>query len=121
LSKEQFSEFSARNGMNKGDIIITWGRGERNVGDIIIFKPNAESTARYPIIHRVIRETPTATKGDHNLQQLMKDNNLQKLDETSISDEQIIGKSVFRIPLLGWIKLIFFEPFKSPEQRGLCD
>ncbi len=119
ISKEEFLKFSAKNGMNKGDIIITWGRGGENLGNVIIFKP-VNSAAKYPIIHRVVKENPLATKGDHNLQQLTPNNNLQNIDETSISQEQVIGKSVFRIPLVGWIKLIFFEPFKSPEQRGLC-
>src|SRR3989344_4635450 len=112
VSKEQFKEFSYKNGLNKGDIIFVWGRSEYKKGDVIIFEPNIEATARYPIIHRIVTYNPYGTKGDHNIKQLTRNNNFQNIDETSIPPENIIGKSAFKIPLLGWIKLIFFEPFR---------
>jgi len=40
--------------------------------------------------------------------------------EKDISKENIIGKSYVKIPLLGWIKLIFFEFKKPVNERGFC-
>jgi len=120
ITKEGFLDFPYRNGLNKGDIIFVWGRGEYNIGDIIIFEPNPESTAQHPIIHRIVSENPFGTKGDHNVEQLMANNNEQHLDETNISDDQVNGKAVFRVPALGWVKLVFFEFSRSPGERGFC-
>jgi len=123
ISKEYFKTFSMPTGFNKGDIMFVWGRSNSKIGDIIVFTPNSESTAQHPIIHRVITTEPFGTKGDNgktNPRQL-DGSNTQRLDETSIKPEQIMGKAVARIPALGWIKLVFFE-FSRPEgQRGLCN
>jgi len=120
ISKEDFESFSFKNGLNKGDIIIVWGRSDYEKGDIIIFQPNPEALSPNPIIHRIVKEGPISTKGDHNTKQFTRDNNPQKLDETNIPKETIIGKSVAKIPLVGWIKLVWFEPFRQESQRGLC-
>ena len=120
ITKLVFSEFSFKNGLNKGDIIFVWGRTEYEPGDIITFLPNPESKSKYPIIHRLISLNPASTKGDNNYVQLTKNNNLQQTDETSIPRERIMGKAAFRIPFIGWIKLIFFEPFKDQKTRGFC-
>lgn len=120
ITKLEFESFSFKNGLNKGDIIFVWGRGDYDLGNIIIFQPNIEAIARHPIIHRIISQNPTETKGDHNSKQLVTNNNVQRIDETNIPDENIIGKAVFKIPLLGWIKLAFFEPFRPAEERGFC-
>ena len=55
ITKEQFSKFNLKDGFSKGDIIIVWGRFTPKVGDIVIFKPNPESTAPRPIIHRIVK------------------------------------------------------------------
>jgi hypothetical protein len=120
ITKEEFESFSFKNGLNKGDIIFVWGHGAPDIGNVIIFNPNSGSSAPHPIIHRVIAENPYETKGDHNSQQLNSGNNIQGIDETNISSEQIVGRSVFRIPLLGWVKLVFFEPFRDAGERGFC-
>ena len=108
ITKTDFESFSFKNGLNKGDIIFVLGRNNYKIGDIIIF----EAQAKYPLIHRIIERDPTSTKGDHNTQQLS--------IEQDIKNEAILGKAVLKIPLLGWIKLIFFEPFRPEQQRGLC-
>jgi signal peptidase I len=115
ISKENFSEFSLSNGFRKGDIIIVWGRFEPKAGDIIIFKPNKESMAPRPIIHRIIsiKEGVIQTKGDHNPEQLTLSNNLYKTDETNIKEEQILGKAIFKIPYLGWFKIIIVDILKK--------
>lgn len=117
ITEKEFKEFSSKNGLNKGDIIFVWGRSKPKLGDVIIFQSNEGSD---PVIHRVISTNPYSTKGDNNAGQLKPGNNLQKIDETSISEKQIIGKAVFRIPVLGWVKLIFFEPLRPANERGLC-
>jgi signal peptidase I len=107
ISKEMFEDFPLHNGFQKGDIIVVWGRFKPEVGDVIIFKPNLESTAPRPIIHRIveINNSILQTKGDHNEKQLSGNNNLFRTDETRIEQEQIIGKAVFKIPWLGWVKI----------------
>jgi len=112
ITKPIFEKFSMKNGFRKGDIIIVWGRFTPKIGDIIIFKPNPESTAPRPIIHRIIEineDETYQTKGDHNKEQLISSNNIYKTDETSIRQTQIIGKAVFKIPYLGWVKIWFIE------------
>jgi len=109
ITKEQFSKFPFKSGLNKGDIILVLGKDNYNLGDIIIFNANS----RYPLIHRIVTEKPLGTKGDHNLDQIQ---NMEK----DITKDKIIGKSYLRIPFAGWIKLIFYE-FKKPQsERGFC-
>lgn len=108
ISKDEFLGFGFKNGLNKGDIVLVSGRGRYNVGDVIVFNANY----RYPLIHRLIRVEPYDTKGDNNPSQLP--------GELNIQQEQIVGKSLAKIPGLGWIKLIFFEGLKPEGQRGFC-
>jgi signal peptidase I len=98
ISKEQFQEFPFKNGFNKGDIMVLVGVEPKNIkiGDVIVYM-NSE-----PIIHRVVKIDSTfQTKGDHNADSGAIDKN--------IHDSAIIGKAVFKIPLLGWIKIGFVE------------
>ncbi len=108
ISKNNFLEFPLKNGLNKGDIVIVTGYGARDIGDIIIFN----SETRYPLIHRIISLNPIQTNGDHNPDQLPLEKN--------ISNDAVLGKAVAKIPLLGWIKLIFFDFQKPENQRGFC-
>ena len=108
INKSKFESFSFKNGLNKGDIIFILGKKEYKIGDIIIFTAGT----KYPIIHRGIAESPISTKGDHNTAQLIYDKN--------IKEKAILGKSVAKIPLAGWLKLIFFEPFRPARERGFC-
>jgi hypothetical protein len=108
INKSGFEDFSFKNGINKGDVILVWGRDKPKIGDVIIF----HSSYTYPLIHRVVDLRPLSTKGDHNPGQLAA--------EEDIPQDAVIGKAVARIPLLGWIKLIFFEALKPSDQRGFC-
>lgn len=85
----------------KGDMIIVYGEKNIKVGDIVVFD---SPDRKYPIIHRVIeiKDGGVVTKGDNN----------------SVSDEgrwgvipfdKIYGKAVLKIPLLGWVKILFVE------------
>lgn len=112
ITKEQFSEFPLKDGFKKGDIIVVWGRFKPKIGDIIIFKVDPKSTAPRPIIHRIVgidEQGIIQTKGDHNAKQLTSSNNIYKTDETRISQDQIIGKAVIKIPLFGWPKIWLTE------------
>lgn len=112
LSFQDTKDWPLKKGFNKGDIIFSVGPKNVEIGDVVIFD-SGRSDLRYPIIHRVIRAEETfTTKGDNNPGLL----NYEK----EISKEQILAKSIFRIPYVGWIKLIFFEWQKDPRQRGLC-
>ena len=108
ILREEFEKFPFRNGLNKGDIVFVSGRGDYEVGDIIIFS----SSYTYPLIHRIISENPLETKGDHNFGQLA--------EETEISKDAVLGKAVGRVPGAGWIKLVFFEANKPRYSRGFC-
>lgn len=109
ISKEKFKNFSFKNGLDAGDIVVIKGKKNYEVGDIIVFFANSK-----PIIHRIVNKSCEThfenggyascffeTKGD---------NNPGQLDfEKQIAYEQIAGKAIAKIPKLGWIKLL---PFK---------
>jgi signal peptidase I len=103
ITEEMFSKFSFKNGFDKGDIMMIKGQKSYKVGDVIVFKVKGYST---PIIHRIvsIKQDDTiiySTKGDHNDGQIPY--------EKDISEDQILGKAIARIPKIGWIKLFFAE------------
>lgn len=107
---DQVNQWSLKSGLDKGDIIVIKGSKNLNIGDIIVFNAGQ----KHPIIHRIvkIRLTETGqiyeTKGDNYLT-----NSNQLAIEREIKPDQIIGKAVFRLPRLGWIKLIVVELWNS--------
>jgi hypothetical protein len=107
VTKEEFFGFTLKNGFSRGDIIIVWGRFTPKIGDIIIFKPNLGASRQTPIIHRIVKieNGIMQTKGEHNPEQLTIGNNLYGIDETHITKDQILGKAVFKIPYLGYVKI----------------
>ena len=112
LELEDTGMWDFQNGFSKGDVIFVVGAGEPEIGDVIIFNGGA----RYPLIHRVIGDGETySTKGDN-----YKTNSRQLSSEKSISEDQLIGKALFKVPFIGWAKLIFFEAGRPSRDRGLC-
>jgi hypothetical protein len=108
ITEKEFSEFTLKNGFSKGDVMIITGRFTPKIGDVIVFKPNKESTFPNPIIHRIVeinKDGTIQTKGDHNEEQLIPSNNVYGTDETNITEKQIMGKAIFKIPYLGYPKL----------------
>lgn len=111
ITENEFLDWHFIKGMNKGDIIIVKGleNYDYKEGDIIIFR-RPEPQYKTPIIHRVIAVNEIngtkvfSTKGDHNGGQLEY--------EQEISEDQVIGKAVGRIPKLGWVKLFFTQLFQ---------
>ena len=93
-------------------MIFVVGAKNVKVGDVIIF----DGDAKYPLIHRVVGVGDSyATKGDN-----YKTNYRQLSSEKNISEEQIIGKALFKVPFIGWAKLIFFEWERLDSQKGFC-
>ncbi len=118
LNKTEFSEFIFKKGFNKADILFIVGAKPEKleIGDVIIFQAGTKN----PIIHRIVNITKENEKFYFST---MGDNNAGQLGvEKKISQEQLIGKAVFKImPYAGWVKLIFFEPFRPEGERGFCD
>ncbi|MBI3035717.1 signal peptidase I [Candidatus Woesearchaeota archaeon] len=109
INKEDFGKFSLKNGFNKGDIMVLRGKKAENieVGDVVVFW----SAKKDPIIHRVVKKWKDnniyhfQTKGDNNPMPIQS----AFLNETKISQEQIVGNAVLRIPLFGYVKIWFVE------------
>lgn len=106
ITKEQFQAFPFKNGFEKGDIMILIGEEETelDIGEVIVFQSTFRSE---PIIHRIVQKEEEQgnwhfqTKGDKNADSYP--------FEQHIAEEQIYGKAIFRIPLLGYVKIIFVE------------
>ena len=103
ITKQDFAEFSFKDGFNKGDIMLLRGKkpDDLKVGDIIVFIGGEKD----PIIHRIVTKRHSgesyafSTQGDNNANQLAY--------EKSISEERIVGAAFLRIPALGYIKVGF--------------
>lgn len=104
ISKSMFLGFDYRNGFSKGDIMLLRSAENAEVGDIIVFQTTKRPE---PIIHRVIEakgspgDMTYKTKGDNNCGSADFEQNIQK--------DTIIGKTLFKVPLLGWIKIGFVK------------
>ncbi|MFH1585252.1 MAG: signal peptidase I [archaeon] len=118
INNLDFQDFIFHNGFNKGDILFVIGVNpdKLEVGEVIIFNGGQSN----PIIHRIIDikeedgKRIFSTLGDNNPGQLVL--------EKRISEDQIVGKAVFKVaPYLGWGKLIFFEPQQPESNKGFCD
>ena len=83
--------------LHRGDLVVAIRPENLKVGDIIIYEANCPALPHEDIIHRIVRiENNTyVTKGDHNLVE----------DPCPVKPEQIKGKVVFAVPLLGWPRL----------------
>jgi hypothetical protein len=99
ITKEQFQNFKLKNGFNKGDVMVLTSVDSIKIGDIVVFF----SKDGRPIIHRIISLNPMQTKGDHNQDQIK----TNALNETNVQKQMLIGKASFRIPLLGYVKILF--------------
>jgi signal peptidase I len=98
ISKEEFLEYSFKDGFNTGDIMVLGSPAITEVGDVIVFMSGQPHD---PIIHRLIANSDGnyLAKGDHNC--------YSAAFEQSIRHNQLVGKALFRIPYLGYIKIIF--------------
>lgn len=103
ITNKDFMNFKFYNGFNRGDIMILISSNNFKIGDVLVFNSNHKFD---PIIHRVITKNENffKTKGDANC--LIAD------FEEKVPKEKAIGKAFIRIPLLGWVKIIFVELIK---------
>ena len=85
-----------------------YGKDEIKVGDVLVFWAQNPSVKRDPIIHRVIEIKDGVngkiytTKGDHNPGSIQD----SVINELSITEDRVIGAALFKVPLLGYIKII---------------
>lgn len=123
ITEEAFMMYPFKNGFNKGDIMVLKGKkpNEIEVGDVIVFVSHRYRPKADPIIHRVVKiwqedgKYLFQTKGDNYITNRNSINSCDQVacvDETKITEEQVLGKAVFKIPLLGYIKIIFVELLK---------
>lgn len=120
IVKDDFLNFPLKNGFNKGDIMVLVGKKPEQIeiGDIIVFISHREKPRADPIIHRIVNKIEDGpkvileTKGDHNKEQINGCSGDGCTDETNILEEQLIGKAIFKVPLLGYIKIWFVEILK---------
>ncbi|MDP7260464.1 MAG: signal peptidase I [archaeon] len=100
LEKWPFSK-----GMNKGDLVLVKGSviNELEAGDVIVYRVGGGK----PIIHRIvwINDSKIYTKGDNNKNTDQEGVHLAP----PIQDQHVQGRAVFRVPLLGWIKIAFMN------------
>ena len=95
ISKNKFESFPFTDGLEVGDMIIVLNTNDFKVGDIIIFDTDFR---KYPIIHRIYADgSKILTKGDNNS------------GPDSFEKTKIHGKAILKIPLLGWVKILFTE------------
>jgi len=105
ITMAEFEKFPFKNGFNKGDLMVLVGTNPQKtkIGDIIVFMAGRPD----PIIHRVVAGRASngsyvyETKGDNNFGQIQS----AWLDEKNVEQGGIVGKAVFRIPYLGWVKI----------------
>ncbi|MFZ3077526.1 MAG: signal peptidase I [Candidatus Aenigmatarchaeota archaeon] len=93
---------------DRGDMLLVAGDNTPQVGDVIIYDVPGYN---YPIIHRVIKindDGTYQTQGDHNSGQLPFEKNIQS--------SQIKGKALFKMPYIGWIKLVPMKIFGAIDQ-----
>jgi signal peptidase I len=105
ISKEQFQEYAFKNGFDKGDLMVLLGTNKDEIkqGDVVVFI----SGKPYPIIHRVIATTDNhfETKGDANSMQIQ----AIDLNERNVPYTAVVGKAWFKIPFIGYVKIIFVQ------------
>jgi len=124
ITKSEFRDFPFKNGMNVGDVIVLRNPGVKNIkiGDVIVFIQPGNAVVK-PIIHRVVNKTVVngkiifQTKGDHNEDSIKRSTYGTYLNEYDVKEEQVIGKSIFRIPFVGYVKILAYDAFVGV--RGL--
>ena len=98
-----------------GDAVVVYGgTSDIKIGDIIVFDALAQGCTEsgnpvtYPIIHRVVKihkDGTLETMGDNNAP-------LQLACERNIKRENVYGKVVLKLPLIGWPRKIIYDLFR---------
>jgi hypothetical protein len=94
VTREQFSDFLAPNGLSRGDILFVMRPDNLKPGDIVIYQRTGSS---FTIVHRYIGESDGnyVIKGDNN-----------KVADAPVPKQLVMGKVVFAVPLLGYPRFI---------------
>jgi len=102
ISKEEFKSFAFKDGLEVGDMIVVLNTEKFDVGNIIIFNTD---TGKFPIIHRIysINGGTVMTKGDNNPSPGPPN------PYGTVNVNSIHGKAILKIPLLGWVKILFTQ------------
>ena len=85
--------------LNVGDLIIIKEMDDYYANDIVTFDGNLDNASQMIITHRITRseimgdKTVYVTKGDYNSVE----------DLTKIQEKDILGKYIFKIPLIGYV------------------
>jgi signal peptidase I len=83
--------------LHRGDLLFVTGADDFQVNDIVIYQ---RSEVQYTIVHRIIevQEDGYVIKGDNN----------PVPDAGVVKQEQIVGKVLFAVPLLGYPRLVLY-------------
>jgi signal peptidase len=105
ISVENARQWRFDKGLHKGDLVVVHGVDfeKIKIGDVIVYRlPGKE-----PIIHRVvdIEDGALITKGDNNYWADQKNNGIAP----PIKEENVQGRAIIHIPLLGWVKIAFLQ------------
>ncbi len=117
LTLDDFREFDYRNGLNIGDVMVLYGKDVENIqiGEILVFVPQDRNffETKGPVIHRVVKKWKDdegkyhfQTKGDHN------DRSFKNF-ENDITEDNVIGVSILRVPYIGYVKLAGYRIFEN--------
>jgi len=105
ISCQMFNSFPFKNGINVGDLVITIPANYKDVkvGDVVVYI----SPYGYPILHRVVikNNSTICVKGDNNPGFLPWECPLY-------NPKAIVGKAIFRIPYVGYIRIFISEIFR---------
>lgn len=114
LTLEEFDNFKFKKGLNIGDVMVLRGKSAENIeiGEVLVFKPQSDAFFNNygPVIHRVVDKWEEdgkiyfQTKGDHNGESF--DN-----FENRISEDDVFGVGVVRIPYIGYAKLLLTRTY----------
>lgn len=107
ITKTLFSDYRFSDGFDKGDVMILVGVTPEEVkqGDVLVY---TSSSHPYPIIHRVTYINQDTISG---LSYQIKGDNNDAPDPLPVERSQVVGKALYRIPKIGWIKIWFAELF----------
>lgn len=100
ITSGEFQNYNFVNGFNKGDVMVLGAYDDIEVGDVLVY---ASSGHPYPIIHRV------TYINEEDLTYELKGDNNDVADPDLVENEQLIGKALYRIPYIGWVKIWFSE------------
>lgn len=111
---DQFENFPFNGGLNIGDVMILKGKDAKDIiiGDVLVFIPENREwyLSHGPVIHRVVKKWEEndkyyfQTKGDHNSESFQG-------FEKNISEDDVLGVGVVRIPYLGYAKILLNDIF----------